>query len=216
MAPAQRGEAPPQRTPPRVNRAQLSRADIVDAAIQVTRETGAAGLTMRRVAEELGAHPSALYYHVADKQALMALVCNEVLGMIEVPGPEVGDWATRLRQLQMNLYAVLRQYSGLIPVMLADEDVPNALRLTDFSIELLRDAGFSTEQAYDATNALALYNVGQLVVVGIPGVHHSLPVGPEHLASLAGTENPELPDADRLFRRGLDLIIQGLSDSLPA
>jgi AcrR family transcriptional regulator len=199
-----------------VNRAQFSRADIVAAAIKVTRETGATGLTMRRVAEELGAHPSALYYHVADRQALMAMVCNEVLGMIEIPGPGVGDWAARLRQLQLNLYAVLRQYAGLIPVMLADEEVPNALRLTDFSIELLRDAGLSTEQAYDATNALALYNVGQLVVVGLPGVHHSLPVGPEYLASLKGTQNPELPDTDRLFHRGLDLIIQGLRDSLHA
>ena len=184
------------------------------ATTRVIREVGVAGLTMRRVADELGAHPSALYYHVADKQALLALVCNEVLGSIEIPGPEIGDWAARLRQLQVNLYAVLREYPGLLPVMLEDEEVPAALRLTEVSIELLREAGFSAATAYEVTNTLALYNVGQLVVLGIPGVHHSLPVAPTHIAALDESERADLPDMDRLFLDGLDLIIDGLRATL--
>ena len=56
-----------------------SRADVVERALEVLDTWGLADLTMRRLATELGVQPSALYHHVANKQALLAAVADEVL-----------------------------------------------------------------------------------------------------------------------------------------
>ncbi|SDG80678.1 transcriptional regulator, TetR family [Pseudonocardia oroxyli] len=58
----------------------LTRELIVDAAYAVLDGQGLAGLTMRRVAQELDVRPGALYYHVANKQELLAEVAARILG----------------------------------------------------------------------------------------------------------------------------------------
>ncbi|MGH3275438.1 MAG: TetR family transcriptional regulator [Streptosporangiaceae bacterium] len=57
----------------------LSRARIVDAAYSTVREHGLGGLSMRRLAHDLGVQPGALYYHVASKQDLLAAVAERIL-----------------------------------------------------------------------------------------------------------------------------------------
>src|SRR3979490_1108511 len=53
---------------------QTDRERIVEAAIDV----GLESLTMRRVAERLGVHPSALNYHVASREELLGAVASSV------------------------------------------------------------------------------------------------------------------------------------------
>jgi AcrR family transcriptional regulator len=57
----------------------LSRTRIVDAAYTTLCEHGLAGLSMRRLAHDLGVQPGALYYHVASKQDLLAGVAERIL-----------------------------------------------------------------------------------------------------------------------------------------
>ncbi|MBQ3358063.1 MAG: helix-turn-helix transcriptional regulator, partial [Microbacterium sp.] len=51
-----------------------SKPDVVDAAMSVLAENGIAGLSMRRIADELDVQVSALYWHFPNKQALLAAV----------------------------------------------------------------------------------------------------------------------------------------------
>lgn len=60
-------------------RVALSRAQIVDGAYATLRGQGLAGVSMRRVAQELGVAPGALYYHVESKQDLLAEVGARIL-----------------------------------------------------------------------------------------------------------------------------------------
>ncbi len=55
---------------------------IVEAARKLLEETGAEGLTMRRLADRLGIRAPSLYKHFADKQALEAAIISD--GFIEL------------------------------------------------------------------------------------------------------------------------------------
>ena len=63
----------------RENPLGLSQAQIIDAAYAMLGEHGLAGLSMRRLAQDLGVQPGALYYYVASKQDLLAAVAVRIL-----------------------------------------------------------------------------------------------------------------------------------------
>ncbi len=58
--------------------AKLTRDRIVDAGMAVFAEAGYQGLSMRQVADRLDVHAGSLYYHVRDKNALLALLADQV------------------------------------------------------------------------------------------------------------------------------------------
>jgi AcrR family transcriptional regulator len=71
------------------------RADIVEHALRVLDRHGLADLSMRRLAADLDVRPSALYWHFANKQALLAAVADEVLRRGERPIAD-GPWGERI------------------------------------------------------------------------------------------------------------------------
>ncbi len=79
-------------------RATLSREAIVDAAMDVLDNNGLDGLSMRRVAETLGTGPASLYWHVADKEQLIHLILDRVMGEIELPEPDQSRWEEQIRE----------------------------------------------------------------------------------------------------------------------
>jgi AcrR family transcriptional regulator len=56
-----------------------SRADVVETALRILDEFGLADLSMRRLAGVLDVQPSALYWHVPNKQTLLALVSDQII-----------------------------------------------------------------------------------------------------------------------------------------
>lgn len=56
-----------------------TRADVVAAALQILDDYGLPDLTMRRLAATLEVQPSALYWHVPNKQTLLALISDEIV-----------------------------------------------------------------------------------------------------------------------------------------
>lgn len=55
---------------------------MVDAALELLDRVGLPDLSMRRLGEELGVQPSALYWHVASKQELLAAVSGRILAPV--------------------------------------------------------------------------------------------------------------------------------------
>ena len=70
-------------------RAPLSRERVFEAAIRVADSGGLEALTMRNLAEELGVEAMSLYYHVANKEAILDGVVDALMGEIE---SDVGDF----------------------------------------------------------------------------------------------------------------------------
>ena len=64
-------------TPARA-RQPLTREDLVRAGLEVLDEAGIDGLTMRSVAARLGVQSASLYWHVRDKDELLALIADAI------------------------------------------------------------------------------------------------------------------------------------------
>ena len=79
----------------------LNDTDVTDAALAILDEYGLADLTMRRLADSLGVRAGALYWHVSNKQTLLAGLVTVILDGLEEPaGPwraGLAGWADALR-----------------------------------------------------------------------------------------------------------------------
>ena len=64
-------------------RGTLSAEDVVDAAVALLQDFGVGDLSMRRVAAQLGVQASALYWHVPNKQTLLARVADRIVADVE-------------------------------------------------------------------------------------------------------------------------------------
>ena len=81
-------------------RTPLNRDRVLRAAVALADEVGFESLSMRRLAEELGVVPMALYKHVANKEELLDGMVANLIGEIDPPVHDA-DWksAVRLRVL---------------------------------------------------------------------------------------------------------------------
>jgi len=78
--------------------AELSMQRIAAAALSVADEHGVSGFTMRAVAEAVGVTPMALYHHVEDKAALVALLVDAAIAERPLP-PPTGSWRDDLWEM---------------------------------------------------------------------------------------------------------------------
>ncbi|WP_217585232.1 TetR family transcriptional regulator, partial [Microbacterium sp. GbtcB4] len=67
---------------PETNPARHDRESVARAALALLDEVGLADLSMRRIAARLGVQPSALYWHVANKQELLADLADRVTATV--------------------------------------------------------------------------------------------------------------------------------------
>ncbi len=71
-------------------RTKLSRAAVVDRALELADTDGLDALTIRRLATELGVTPMALYWHFRSKEELIAGLADRVWGEIGTDVDPVG------------------------------------------------------------------------------------------------------------------------------
>ena len=70
-----------------------TREDVIETALRILDEFGLADLSMRRLAGVLEVQPSALYWHVPNKQTLLALVADQIIDRAATVDHAVaGDW----------------------------------------------------------------------------------------------------------------------------
>ena len=103
--PRRRVSRGPSKRPAR--RTALTVEAIVAAAIEVLDEGGVVGLSMRRVADQLGTGAASLYAHVSGKDELLELVFDELVGQVPLPEPDPKIWREQVRQMLRDLRAVL-------------------------------------------------------------------------------------------------------------
>jgi AcrR family transcriptional regulator len=78
-------------------RLPLSRQRVLGAAVALADAGGVEALSMRRLAQELGVVPMALYKHVANKDELLDGMVDVVVGEIDPPAGGA-DWKTAIRR----------------------------------------------------------------------------------------------------------------------
>jgi AcrR family transcriptional regulator len=121
--------------------AQISRAAILAAALDLADEQGLAAVTMNAVAKRLDVTPMALYRHVADKAALLDGLVETLLTRLPPPAPEL-PWDERLRATAHGIRAVAREHPDVFPLLLTRPvATPGALQVRDAIHQALYEAG---------------------------------------------------------------------------
>jgi TetR/AcrR family transcriptional regulator, tetracycline repressor protein len=124
-------------------RARLTKRAVVDRAMQLADAAGLDGLTIRKLAQELGVTPMALYWHFRSKDELLDGLAERVWSEIDVDVDPGAPWADQLRGLLQSLLQVLRAHPAA-PALLLHKESQNEsfLRATETTLDVLRKAGF--------------------------------------------------------------------------
>ncbi|MBU3066376.1 TetR/AcrR family transcriptional regulator [Nocardia sp. NEAU-G5] len=141
----------------------LSRDQIVAEAVALLDADGFEALSMRKLGARLGAGATSLYTHVANKEELLELVVDQVLGEIELPAPDPVRWRAAATELLGNVRATILRHPWISTVLSTAGLVylgPNVMRLSEAILAILETAGFSETDADLATNAMVSYVVG--------------------------------------------------------
>jgi AcrR family transcriptional regulator len=228
---------PPWRTQRRAatGRRPLSQDAIVEVALRVLDAEGLDAVSMRRVAEELGTGAASLYAHVANKDELLDLVYDRVMGEITLTiVPDPARWQEQVRELARASFEVLSRHNDIAKVSLANVPVgPNTLRMGEMMLSVVLAGGVSPQAAAWAVDRIALYSnaaayEGTLYNVrrqalGLSGqeyMEHYFGRIADYYRSLPAEQFPSLVanvdtmmagDGQERFDFGLDMIIQGLA-----
>ena len=171
---------------------------MLQAAVKIADEGGIEALTMRRLAEDLGAEAMSLYYHVASKEhvldgiaeAVIAEV-NDVVGAIDAPSAGA-SWKTAVRRRILAAREVLLRHPWAPRVFETRTTTsPAVLLYLDGLLGLMRDGGFSYDLIHHALHALGSRALGFSQEPFAPGD------GPGGPGGGAGTAAPP-PDAEQM------------------
>ncbi len=176
----------------------LNRDAIVTAGLEILDAYGLGDLSMRRVAERLDVQPGALYYHVPNKQTMLAAISDRILGQMPLPGDQraAGPW---LRQWGHNLRdAVLRHRDGAELVASTNALGLGELDPAKAGVELLTRTGDAWPRASMA--ALTHFVLGHATTEQVRRQLHEMAV----------VEHFDSERAERDFEHGLELVIRGL------
>jgi AcrR family transcriptional regulator len=230
---------PWQRAPDRQARRRrepISRDAIVAAAIQLLDREGLAGLSMRRLADELGTGAASLYWHVGSKDGLLDLVLDQVIGEGQVPDPDPPRWREQLKEVARAQRAASLRHPWVVRVSIGRIPMgPNALRYSERILAILRAGGLPPRLAVQGYLLLiATVNGFTVDETGVedgadPGgiVPHDDPASLQQAANMARDYIASLPagsfpnmvsladefafaDADERFELLIDIFVDGL------
>ncbi|GAA0481853.1 hypothetical protein Ade02nite_57440 [Paractinoplanes deccanensis] len=137
-----------------VRRTPLNRDRVLRAAVALADEVGVAGLSMRRLAQQLGVVPMALYKHVADKEELLDGMVDVVIGEFDTPGPGL-DWRDGVRARVLSARrAVLRHPWARQAIESRTRRTPTVLAYMNSVAGVLLDGGLSADLTHHVLHAL--------------------------------------------------------------
>ena len=172
------------------------RADVVARAVEVLDDYGLADLSMRRLGQELGVQPSALYHHFADKQTLLAAIADEILARAE--WPETGEWVDRVGAICATLRDALLAYRDGAELVATVHAFGLGARLPRERLVAALEAGGVGELAPVAASTLLHFVYG-----------HAVDEQTHLQAAAAGAISDDPRDGDD-FATGLGMVIAGI------
>ena len=148
-------------------RKPLSRERVLTAAVALVDTQGIQALTMRRLAADLHVEAMSLYYHLADKEALLDGVVETVVAEIGAAVGRVGEtggdrsWRTRLREQFLAARQVMLGHPWVPGVLSGRRSIPaGVIAYYDSIVGTLVGAGFSYHLAHRALHAFGSLPLG--------------------------------------------------------
>jgi TetR/AcrR family tetracycline transcriptional repressor len=140
----------------------LTRHTMIETALRLLGEVGLDGLTVRRLATELGVQSPALYWHVRNKQELLDGMADAMILAAGMGPPHDGepwqDWlARRARAYRQSLLA---HRDGARIVAGAAWLSPATIRMFNDELAAMVDRGFAPVLALRTITAISQYTNG--------------------------------------------------------
>ena len=149
------------RRPSRAQPRQLSRDEVLDAALRLVDTHGLEALTMRALAQDLGVFPTALYWHAGTKAQLVAAVSARVFDEVILPNEHELGWEDWLAEVARRWRAAMHRHPNLAPVIGSQLVVSTtALPFVERMVGVLERAGFAGDDLVDAYNGMTGFVVG--------------------------------------------------------
>ena len=124
------------------------------AAVALADEGGVESLSMRRIANELGVVPMALYKHVANKGELLDGMIDVVVAEIDPP-LEGADWKTAMRERILSARRALLRHPWASNVLESrGEPTPMVIGYMDSMMGIFRAGGFYIDLLHHATHVM--------------------------------------------------------------
>jgi len=204
-------------------RAGLTRELMIDTALRLLDEVGLDGLTVRRLATELGVKSPSLYWHIRTKQELLDGMADTIIQAAGMGPPSEGEsWQQWLSRRARNYRAsVLAHRDGARLVATASWLSPATIRTFDAELTAMVERGFTPALALHTIAAISRYVNGfvlqeQTARPASPGTPR------EQLAALAGMldggaeatllqaiRDAGSPSGEAAFEHGLRALIDG-------
>lgn len=223
--PAHPATPPPAPEPLRPDRVTVTAVAIADTE-------GLDGLSMRRLAAELGVGPMSLYRHVRDKDDLLLRMLDTVIREWRPPDAGGAGWRECLEAAARGLWWMFRRHPWLASALslTRPQAIPGGLAYTEWVLAALDGLGLDLEEMFDLH--LTVFGYVRGVAVSVEAEQAAVAetgLDPEqwtHAALpglLAITEGGRYPmfarlvtegydfSLDRLFDRGLTLLLDGLA-----
>jgi len=142
----------------------LTLARILDAAEWIADAEGLDALSMRRLGAELGSGATTLYWHVRNKDELLDLLVDRVIGEIVDDIAPADGWRAEMTEAARACRRVLLRHPQIALVLGARPTFgPNALSALEWMIGRLRDAGFDAITAALGANSITNWASGYAV-----------------------------------------------------
>ena len=196
----------------------LSIERIVTTAVEVLDAEGVEGLTMRRLAERLGAGAMSVYWHVGNKEAVFDLALDAVLAYQPPARSETGagDWRADIVHMLEDWRGAMLRHPWSATLLPRRALGPNMLGRLDLLSRTLSAAGVADDDLNVAIWSLWNFVMGATVTRGnFERTDEERAAAQQHLTEYypaIGRSRLLLDsDWDGAFRKGLDLLLDGIA-----
>ena len=215
-----------------------SRRDVAVAGVRIADQEGLDGVSMRRIAAELGTGTTSLYRYVSKKDDVLELMVDEVMG--ELRDTELaGSWRADLSTIAHLMRSTALRHPWL-PMLSSGRSVhgPNSLRWLELTLSVFDGMDLDTDEMLANLSTLSsfvdghvLAELGDRQAARRSGLTHEQwmeqqgEYGPTIINSglyprftrvIVEARTPHAPDRqDRAFKAGLHRVLDGLAAHLP-
>ena len=135
-------------------REPLTKERILGTAVALADEGGVESLSMRRIAQELGVVPMALYKHVANKDEMLDGMVDVIVGEIDPPLADA-DWKIAMRERILSARRALLRHAWASRVIESrSEPTPMVISYIDSMMGIFRSGGFSIDLMHHAMHVM--------------------------------------------------------------
>ena len=203
----------------------VTRDDVIHTAIQLLQEVGLDGLTLRRLATELGISAPTLYWHVKDKRELLDLMAEEMARESREtmpPFPQDLEWWEQIAESMRRRYLGILAYRDGARVVAGNRPTDAALPMIEHYLKMWVDMGFPPDEALATVLTFGDFIAGSALEVQAemerqrlqPQQHHGIWKKLEGYPTLAAAAQAHATfrkdNIHGSFEHGLALLIAGL------